>query len=241
MSNEIADEDDLFSIEAIKARSEKNKEHQIEMQKAGIIRRLFLEGRFKTTPELFEAKIKRFVSEYNEKPISSTIDSIRYDFCEKGINNLVDLRISQLGFFGTFGCIRFDQSDNESCYISIFAMPVFAIGGMNEKLVAYKGGLKVMKAFSKFAIYHLTPISKIHVENYNLQLPVKKGSPGRHHCEEDMWAYKEIHDNGKAEGVVFVEWQKKISEKNRNLADAKRQFYRIIKKGWLKDENDNFD
>lgn len=67
----------------------------------------------------------------------------------------------------------------------------------------------------------------------------KSNKPGRPRSTDDIWAWKEVNQNGRPQTEVYQEWLQKISnDPNRNfLADPKRQFKRIVKKDWYKESD----
>ena len=64
----------------------------------------------------------------------------------------------------------------------------------------------------------------------------KSNKPGRRRSTDDIWAWKEVNQNGRPQTEVYQEWLQKISnDPNRNfLADPIRQFKRVVKEDWYK-------
>lgn len=62
-------------------------------------------------------------------------------------------------------------------------------------------------------------------------------SPGRHHIEEDIWLWEQIHTHKRIKDeALYHEWLAKMKEINPNraqdLRDSKRQFNDVIKPKW---------
>ncbi len=72
------------------------------------------------------------------------------------------------------------------------------------------------------------------------EFPPKKTSkrkikkPGRPHLPDDIWAWKQIYDEGREPTEVYNEWLSRDGVKERHLIDPVRQFKRIDNPDWQK-------
>jgi alkylated DNA nucleotide flippase Atl1 len=61
---------------------------------------------------------------------------------------------------------------------------------------------------------------------------IQRKRSGRPHLQEDIWAWKQVNEQGRIKADVYPEWETKTE--GRNLCDPKRQFTRITAQSWLK-------
>lgn len=64
---------------------------------------------------------------------------------------------------------------------------------------------------------------------------VKRKKPGRPHYPEDVWAWKEVFENGRDKKDVYPDWLEKVMKnpKRKNNVANERQYKRIMKPDWL--------
>lgn len=67
----------------------------------------------------------------------------------------------------------------------------------------------------------------------------KNKKPGRPHFPEDIWAWKEVNQNGRPQTEVYQEWLQRIMNNpdRCHLVDPERQFKKIIKADWNKESD----
>lgn len=67
----------------------------------------------------------------------------------------------------------------------------------------------------------------------------KNKKPGRPHFSEDIWAWKEVNQNGRPQTEVKQEWLQRIMNNpdRCHLVDPERQFKKIIKADWNKESD----
>ena len=79
-------------------------------------------------------------------------------------------------------------------------------------------------------------LSSLASTDQTMQNEKPKKKSGAHHKQDDVWAWKQIHESGRDEDIVRAEWMEKIkNDRKRNLhyTSLNRHWRRIKAKSWL--------
>ena len=130
-------------------------------------------------------------------------------------------------FYGAFGVIGYVEVAPINTDESDISLACYGSGPGFIEANLYQAGRRFLSSLAK----HLR-------QKYSLDNPAPRSvrerrKPGRHHLDDDIWAWEQVNFHERPPADVKKEWMNRPGVMGRNLVAPDRQFKRIMAQGWM--------